>query len=282
MTLGVSNIAWLKEERMSAYSLMEGAGLTGLEIAPRLFFAEADDPFNPDNPSAAAALAEIKAHGLSLVSMQSLLFGVHGASLFGDEVAQEAFEHGMNRAIELANRFEIPNLVFGSPIQRRIPISMPYGEAIERAVEVFYRLGDQAAQAGTFISIEPNPMSYGTNFLNTLEEVESFVALVNNRAVGWVLDLGAMHMNNASGTVLARITTKPALLHHVHISEPELAPAPNDPKHLAPILAGLLAAKYKCAVSIEMKRHDSGLNILRSRIDALISAFETGLQNDFN
>ena len=276
MILAASNIAWTPDERLAAYGLMEAAGLTGLEIAPGLFFHQDVDPFDPDNSVAAAALAEIRAHGLSLVSMQSLLFGVHGASLFGDKAARAAFEHGMNRAIDLGGRFGIPNLVFGSPTQRRIPDDMANGDAFAQAVEVFHRLGQRAASVGTVISIEPNPAAYGTNFLTTLDDVELFVSQVAHPAIALILDLGAMHMNGDFDTVVGRLSRLAPILNHVHVSEPNLAPAPADASPLAPVLAELRSVRYNRAVSIEMKRHEGGLETLRDSITTLVRASSEG------
>ena len=44
----MSNIAWLVEERLEAYAILAEAGITGLEIAPGIFFHADDDPFVPD------------------------------------------------------------------------------------------------------------------------------------------------------------------------------------------------------------------------------------------
>ena len=272
MKLAVSNIAWTPEERLDAYDLMAGAGITGLEIAPGLFFAGAADPFVPDAATAEAALAEIAARGLSLVSMQALLFGVAGAALLGDAEERAAFERGMARAIDLAGRFGIPNLVFGSPGQRRIPEDMEPDDAREQAAETFRRLGDRAAAAGTAIAMESNPPAYGANFLTTLEEAESFVAQVDHPAVTLILDLGAMHMNGAFDALAGRIPALVERLTHVHVSEPHLAPAPDDATDLAPVLTALRRAGYGRAVSIEMKRPEGGLDILRGRVDALVRA----------
>jgi len=102
MKLSMSNIAWLPEERLEAYAILAEAGFTGLEIAPGLFCHAADDPFLPDTASARVARVEMADAGLSLVSMQSLLFGVTGAALFEGPEARAAFEAGMRRAIALA------------------------------------------------------------------------------------------------------------------------------------------------------------------------------------
>ena len=272
MILSMSNIAWLPEERLEAYAILAGAGFSGLEIAPGLFFHAARDAFLPDDRTAAEALAEIAEAGLSLVSMQSLLFGVTGAALFAGPDARAAFEAGMHRAIALAGRFGIPNLVFGSPLQRRVPDGMAMAEARNQAAEVFRRLGNAAMAAGTRIAIEANPAAYGTNFCTTLDEALAFVAAVDHPAVVPHLDLGTMHMNGDFGTVPARLPDLAARLAHVHVSEPDLAPAPADSAALVPVLEGLAAAGYARAVSIEMKRAPDGLAAVRRAVRRLVAA----------
>ena len=272
MILSMSNIAWAPEERLAAYAILASAGLAGLEIAPGLFFHAAQDPFAPATPVAAEALAEIADAGLTLVSMQSLLFGVAGAALFEGPQARAAFVAGMHRAIRLAEQFAIPNLVFGSPLQRRVPDGMTSARAMDEAAAVFRQLGDAAAAAGTRIAIEANPAAYGTNFCTTLDEALAFVALTDHPAIVPHLDLGAMHMNGDFDSVTARLPTLAPRLSHVHVSEPQLAPAPGDPAALTPVLAGLAAAGYQRAVSIEMKRAAQGLAAVRRAVAGLARA----------
>lgn len=259
MKLAMSNIAWSPDERIAAYRILEKQGITGLEIAPGLFFHAADDPFRPDAAVARLAMSEADSAGLQLVSMQALLFGVSGAGLFEGVEARAAFESGMARAIALAGRFQIPNLVFGSPNQRRKPENVSMDEAFEEAADVFRRLGNKAAQSGTKIAIEANPAAYGTNFLNTLEEANAFVNLVDHPAIVAILDLGAMHMNGSFDDVPAHLPGLAPHLNHVHVSEPDLAPAPERPSELVPILEALQAQGYNKAISIEMKRPADGL-----------------------
>ncbi len=268
----MSNIAWLPEERRAAYAILAEAGITGLEIAPGLFFHAAADPFVPDAASARAALAEMADAGLELVSMQSLLFGVTGAELFGPPEARAAFETGMARAIALAGRFGIPNLVFGSPVQRRVPDGMAMAEAFDEAAALFRRFGEAALAAGTRITIEANPAAYGTNFLTTLEHAEAFVAAVDHPGIGLILDLGAMHMNDSFAAVPGRVPALAPRLNHVHVSEPELALAPAAAAPLVPVLRALRAAGYAKAVSIEMKRPPEGLADIRRAAARLAEA----------
>lgn len=273
MKRAVSNIAWAPEARLEAYDLLAATGTGGLEIAPGLFFHAAGDPFDPEPAVARAALDEIAGAGLSLVSMQSLLFGVEGAALFGPPEALQRFEHGMTRAIDLAGRFGIPNLVFGSPGQRRIPEGMAPGHAADHAATVFRRLGDRARAAGTVIAIESNPPAYGTNFANTLEEAHAIVRHTGHPAVTLILDLGAMHMNGQFGAIARHVAEAAPALSHVHVSEPQLAPAPADAAAAAAALGALGRAGYDRAVSIEMKPPPDGLAGIAACLGRLGEAF---------
>lgn len=272
MKLAISNIAWTPDERGDVYDAMAEVGVTGLEIAPGLFFSAAADPFLPSPDVARAALAEIEDRGLTIVSMQSLLFGVLGAGLFGGAEARANLVHGMERAITLASRFGIPNLVFGSPGQRCVPDGLQMNEAFDQAAEVFRRLAVAAQSAGTKIAIEANPAAYGTNFLNTLDEAADFVARVDHPAVVCILDLGAMHMNGDFATTPVRIPALLPRLNHVHVSEPNLAPAPRDAEALAPVLEALLRAAYDKSASIEMKRPPNGVAGVRAALKRLVTA----------
>lgn len=272
MKLAISNIAWIPGERGEAYDAMAEAGITGLEIAPKLFFNSSEDPFAPSANVARAALAEINDRGIQIVSMQSLLFGVGGAALFGDTEGRASFLRGMERAINLASYIGIPNLVFGSPAQRRVPSDLSMEEALDQAAFVFLRLAEMAQNAGTKIAIEANPAAYGTNFINTLDDALGFVRRVHHPAVACVLDLGAMHINGEYATTADRIPALLPTLSHVHVSEPSLAPAPRKIKALTPVVDALRAAGYGKSISIEMKPPSNGVVGVREALRRLSTA----------
>lgn len=253
MIYSVSNIAWPAEDRILAYATLAEQGLGGLEIAPGLFFFDAADPFAPTAQECDRALGEITEAGLALVSMQSLLFGVEGAALFGDAAELQNLETWMHRAIRLAGRLRIPNLVFGSPRQRIVPEGMGMQKALDRATDVFLRLGDLAQSEGTVIAVEANPAVYGTNFLTHAQQALDFVRVADHPAVRFILDIGAMHINGVFDQTPALVADAGSLLSHVHFSEPQLAPAPADPAQAAEVLRALHTTGYDRAVSIEMK-----------------------------
>jgi sugar phosphate isomerase/epimerase len=145
-------------------------------------------------------------------------------------------------------------------------------DAWRHAADVFRGLGDRAITAGCKICIEPNPVAYGTNFLNTLDEAANFVTLVDHPAICLILDLGAMEMNGEYSLASSRVADIAGRLNHVHVSEPDLAPAPSSPERLAPVLRALIASGYRNPVSIEMRRPAGALEVVGTSLARLRQA----------
>lgn len=275
MRFSVSNIAWTYAERLGAYDILQKAGITGLEIAPGVFFSGQIDTFAPTGNAVRLAMKEISDAGLTLTSMQSLLFGVQGAALFGTTEERACFAAAMKRAIRLAGRLGIPNLVFGAPRQRVIPADMDPLKAAQVAADQIGTLAELAKVEGTLIAIESNPADYGTNFLNTLLEAREFVERLDCPEITLVLDTGAMQMNKEAAPDLSAILPR---LSHVHLSEPSLAPAPAQIGPTAALLSDLRAAGYERAVSIEMIRDQMGLETVEKSVATLVAAQKLAIE----
>ncbi|MFM5932184.1 MAG: sugar phosphate isomerase/epimerase family protein [Novosphingobium sp.] len=277
--LAVSNIAWAPDEAEAACALLAAHGATGLEIAPGLAFADQDDRLRPSAGAIAALKQRLDHFGLALVSMQSLLFGVSGAQLFGSAEERERLEQGLYRAIDLAERLELPNLVFGSPGNRAYPGSMTEGEALDAAAHVFRRLGDRARAAGTRLAIEPNPAVYGTNFLTTVDDAARFVAALGHDGITLNYDIGALITNGEVPQAGALYDQAGARVSHVHISEPGLAAAPADSQGLASIVASLEQRGYAGWYSIEMRAPPTGaLDQLKRSLASASAAFSEAMK----
>ena len=280
MIFAASNIAWVPHKRTKAYASLQKYGFTGLEIAPRMFLRDSEDPFKPTRDEARAALDEAAGFGLRLVSMQSLLFGVADAAMFETPEKLSNFTVGMERAIDLAGQIGIPNLVFGSPGQRIRPEEMSNEDATARACEILVPLADRAQAAGTVIALEFNPTDYGTNFMNILEQVLAVVELASHPAIKVNFDVGAMYMNGAFDGIEATIAAVRHRISHVHISEPFLVPAPARVEDAVRVLAGLAAVDYGRAVSIEMKAvgEDGGSSELNKALERLALARDNSIE----
>lgn len=253
MRLAISNIAWRPAERFDIYRQLVDSGANGLEIAPGQAFPNEPDAFEPGKDAVLQFRDEMDVAGLTLVSMQSLLFGLANAKLFGTPVERETFELGLARAIRLAGQLEIPNLVMGSPGNRAIPDGLERETAELSAIDMFRRLGDLCLPLRTKLALEPNAAAYGTNFLNTVAETAAFARRVAHPAVTVNFDLGALHMNDEFARGGALFAQACDLMSHVHVSEAGLALAPADGHAFQLLAADLLKAGYKGWFSIEMR-----------------------------
>ncbi|MDB5691143.1 MAG: hypothetical protein JWO81_206 [Alphaproteobacteria bacterium] len=251
--LAISNIAWTPQEDIRALALLEELGVRGLEIAPSIAFSDEADAFEPSPAAVSRLLRRLEEHGLELVSMQSLLFGVPGAALFEGDGARARLVAALERAIALAGRLGIPNLVFGSPANRRIPDGMERQQVDAIAIETFRRLGDCAAAAGARLALEPNPEAYGTNYLTSIGEAGRAVRQIAHPAVTLNFDLGALAMNGEQAEAGSWFGDLRDVVSHVHVSEPHLAAAPADEAAFRDAASAILGHGYAGWFSIEMR-----------------------------
>jgi len=271
--LGISNIAWPASELDNALAIMANLNVGGLEIAPGLAFSGEADPFDPSVSAASSFRNRVEARGIDLISMQSLLFGQKNAKLFGSLAERNTFCGAIEKSINLAGRLGIPNIVMGSPTARAIPDDLDTSEAEQYAADAFRSLGDAALAANVKIAMEPNPAIYGTNFLTTMRETIAFTAHVNHPAVTVNFDLGALHVNDTFDTAAELFAKTASRVSHVHISEPQLIPAPANPLAFATVAHALLDQGYENWFSVEMRAAtEAPLKVVEERLSACADA----------
>ena len=228
MKLAISNIAWDSSLREAVYTAMAETGFAGLEYAPGLLFKNEADPFAPDETTLDRVRSQLDNHGLQACSMQSLLYGCAEAALFGPGAERERLVSQIRKAIDLAARMGTTNLVFGSPRNRLIPDNMDQNTAWDEGVTAFRLLGEHAHARGVRVAVEPNPRAYGANFLTTVDEAASFVSDVDRPGISLNFDIGAVLMNGQRDQLEDLFVKHLPLISHVHLSEPDLQPAPSD------------------------------------------------------
>lgn len=273
--LAISNIAWKPAEHEAVYALLQDLGVRGLEIAPGLAFAGEPDPVVPSEAAITAFLQTLELRGLELVSMQSLLFGVQDALLFGSDNQRSRFKEGLMRAAGFARRLGVKNLVMGSPTNRAIPDGMSRGEAWRIAATLFREIGDYCFQFGAKLALEPNPAAYGTNFLTCVGETVEFLQMAGHPALTLNFDIGSMHMNGEIDAADRWFAKAGPFVSHVHISEPQLAPAPKDARQFEALARSILARGYTGWMSIEMRA--TGDRNLAS-VEAAVAACQAPLE----
>jgi sugar phosphate isomerase/epimerase len=259
MKLAASNIGWDPGEDDEVAAVLVQRGFTGVEIAPGKRW---ESPIDATKKEIAAYRAGWEKRGLEVVAMQALLFGRPDLALFGSATVRRALQEYLTALVEMAHGLGARALVFGSPKNRKRG-EMSMDEATGIAVDFFRELGAVAASRGCLICIEPNPVSYDCDFINTTAEAIALCDAIDSRGVKVNGDAGAIAMNgeDPEATIAAAVRS----LGHFHASEPSLAETTDGPVQVAAAHA-LRASGYDGWVSIEMRAAEP------RRVDAIVRA----------
>jgi len=248
--LAVSVIAWSAANDAEAIERLYGE-VDGLEAAPTRLWGSWDGA----TPAVANRWRdELERRGLAVPAMQSLMYGVEGASLTGDANARRLASDHLTRVATIAGALGAGVAVFGSPSNRRRG-DLTHAEAARRAREALLPAADAFAAHGAALAIEANPPEYGCDFLTTYLESVEFVDDVGHPGVTRHLDLGQLRI---SGEKPDLATHPPA---HVHLSTPGLGPFRAEPSawHQG-LIDELESIGYEGWASIEERPEPSGLD----------------------
>jgi len=248
--LSISNIAWPLEYDDEMNEFLYTNAITGIEIAPSRLF-----PVQPyDNLTQASAFAckLIEKYNITVSSIQSIWYGIT-ENIFDSEINRKMLVDYTKKAIDFAYTLNCPNIVFGCPKNRNIPIDMPFNIYMPVAYDFFRQVGDYAAAHGTCIAIEPNPPIYNTNFINTTEEAFKLCIHLNNPGVKVNIDIGTIIFNGESIDLLENYFD---LINHIHISEPHLVLIEKRAIHVA-LIKTLRSNNYSRFISIEMANQNN-------------------------
>ena len=245
----MSNLAWPADQEAEAAVLLEALGVKEVEIAPTKVFAA---PERAPVETVRAYAEFWRSHGISVVALQSLLFGRPDLTVFGGAVARRALQRHLVGLFGLAQLLGAQVLVFGSPGQRRVPEGMSTAEADKQAATMFTTLARFAEADGVVLAIEPNPVAYGANFVTDARSGAALVARVGHPAFRLHLDAAAMTL--ADDDVGAAVMEGDPV--HVHASAPGLGALDNRAVDHGALARALARRGYQGAVSIEMVAQD--------------------------
>lgn len=248
MRLSISNIAWEPDQDEEVAEKLCSAGVSAVEIAPTKAWPDVREAGPEDGRAEAERWRGL---GLEIVAMQALLFGRPELQLFGSDDSRKLLVDHLAHVLALGGAMGADAHVFGSPRNRRRD-GLPLADALAVAVDVFGELAGVAEQHGTTLCIEANPAEYGADFLTSAHEAAELVAVVGRPGVRLHLDTACMQI--VGDDVSACVREYAELLHHVHLSEPELGPVGDQPNpHHAEVVRSLAEIGYGGVVSIEMR-----------------------------
>ena len=242
MKLSISNLAWHSCDNEEVYAYLSRKHFDGIEIAPTKIFDE--EPYSHKD-EAVIYFSDIRSrYGLEVSSMQSIWYGQQG-NLFNSEEDRNKLRDYTYLAVDFAASIKCRNLVFGNPKARNKPDIC----RDEDAYVFFRQISDYSNFAGTTISLEPNPVIYNTNFINTTEEAFAFCRNSGCEHLKVNVDLGTMIYYNES---LECVRKNICLVNHIHISEPYLKRIEKRDIH-----SRLMSLDYDKYVSVEMGLQES-------------------------
>lgn len=268
MKLSFSNIGWDIHDDPAVLDALRASGVHGIEVAPTKVWPNWEGA-NAENARAYRVFLEQR--GFRVPALQAILFGRPELKLFDDTAAgREALVAHMETVADVAQALGASVLVFGAP-KARLRGSLSPAEAMERACEVFRRLGAVCAARDTRLCIEPNPSEYGCDFVTNAREALTLVEEVNHPGFALHLDAAALYMaDDPFETLLPRAL--PSLCHY-HISEPYLSGFVEPKVPHAAWLQQLSASNYEgwFSVEVDAKKHTlaDSLVFLRSIIPSV-------------
>jgi sugar phosphate isomerase/epimerase len=246
MRLAISNIAWDTGEDEAIVTLLQRFGVDAIDIAPGKYFPE---PANATDEDIARVKNWWFERGIEITGMQALLFGTTGLNVFGPPESQDAMLQHLTAVCRIGSGLGAKRIVFGSP-KNRDRSGLSDQQAMNVAVSFFRRLGDIAQSYDVVICLEPNPTSYGANFMTTSAETAMVVKQIGHAAVRMQLDTGALTINGEDPfTVLQDCAP---IIGHVHASEPDLLLLGDGGTDHAKMVAALKQYLPNYVVSIEM------------------------------
>jgi sugar phosphate isomerase/epimerase len=247
--LAVSNIAWDPEADHAVAALLAREGVRGVEFAPTKWRAA---PFDASAADVADLRARWEDRGLSIVSLQSLLFGRPELQLLAGDRERRALLDHLRKVADFAGAVGARALVFGSP-KNRVRGARPVEEAMHVARDAFRALAPHARARGVVLCIEANPPAYGCDFITQTSEAVELCQLADDSAIRLNADLGGMIL--AGEDPASAITQAAPFIAHVHASEPDLGQLSAVAAHESAASA-LAQAGYSGWVSIEMRAPD--------------------------
>lgn len=222
-------------------------GYTGLEIAP---FTLAPRITDVTAAQRAKLRAEAEAAGLRIIGLHWLLAKTEGLQLTSSDasIRQRTAEY----LVELARACRDMGgdlMVFGSPMQRRIPTGATRQQAVDYAVDCFQRAKSGIADTGVRLCLEPLAPTEA-DFIQTAAEGCEILDRINHPA--FVLHLDVKAMSSEAIPIPELIHTHAARLGHFHANDANRRGPGFGAVDFVPIFRALKDVKYSGWVSVEV------------------------------
>jgi D-psicose/D-tagatose/L-ribulose 3-epimerase len=250
-------------------SVLRDAGITALEIAPTRLWPEWT---GASAVAATAAARQFAQSGFSISSFQAILFGKPECRLFGSEKERQLLFDHLALCADLAAALGASRIVLGAPKNRDL-CGKSETAAFHMAREFFRAAGCCFARKGLCLCLEPNPRQYGCQFVTNSSEASRLVCAVASPGFGLHLDTGCMFL--AGEDPVEAVRAQAAILCHVHVSEPFLAPLTPQPLY-EKVFRTLDEVGYSGWVTLEMRPTPEPITTLLEAVNIFVASSAGG------
>jgi|TARA_B100001971_G_C18239702_1_gene569909 hypothetical protein len=259
MNISISNIAWKKEENFQALAVLKEQNVHAIDLAPTLLFNSISDVTKDQIVS---ERSKYDAQKISIVAMQSLLYGAQEVSLFDGEQASTGLMQHLEKVFFIGEHLKVKNVVFGSPKNRFIRDETIDHEKI--AIVFFTKVSDLARKHNLTVCMEANPKEYECNFLTNTFDAVDFIKKINHPNFKLNFDTSTVLLNGNDFKEVLDYAYP--YMSHVHISSPHIQQIDGiDHKKISDLLKEY---QYKGYVALEVKPNlaDNNINSLKKNL----------------
>jgi sugar phosphate isomerase/epimerase len=222
-------------------------GYTGIEIAPFTLAPYVTDVL-PDQIN--EIRFEASQAGIEIVGLHWLLAKVEGFHInHPDEAIRRRTADYLARQVELCGQLGGRLMVFGSPGARKMLPGVTPRQALEWTADTIRRFTPQLADHDVSFCLEPLSTAE-TNFINTADQAEELMHLIDHPNICVHLDVKAM---SAEETPIPEIIKKHRdHTGHFHANDPNLRGPGMGSVDFTPIFRALKDTEYNGWVSVEV------------------------------
>jgi sugar phosphate isomerase/epimerase len=222
-------------------------GYTGLEIAP-FTLAPLITDVSPQRRRTLRKQAEDS--GLSIIGLHWLLAKTTGLAITSPEAsARQRTAEYLGELAKCCRDLGGDLLVFGSPLQRKIPEGHNLERAKEFAVDTFHRASQSFADHRVTLCLEPLAPSE-TEFLNTCAEASEMLERIDHANFALHQDVKAMSAERLPVPELIHRYAK--ITRHFHANDPNRRGPGFGEVDFHPIFKALKDTKYGGWISVEV------------------------------
>jgi len=247
MKYAICNETFQDWDHLRVCRFVAETGYTGLELAP---FTLAPRITDVNDARRRELRQQAEDQGLTIMGLHWLLAKTEGFQITSPEDATRARTADYLRELtRCCRQLGGDILVFGSPMQRRIPAGATRAQATDYAVDTFGRILDTLKECNVRLCVEPLSTKEA-DFINTADEGMEIVRRLNHPNVCLHLDVKAM--SSESIAIPELIRRHAGHTGHFHANDANMRGPGFGEIDFKPIFQALHDNRYNGWVSVEV------------------------------